>query len=151
MFDRVLALKPNNWSAMWVVGKVQQRLGDEAAALNWFEKSWQAHPSHPDVAREASLSAMHLGRSNLAIVYAHHAAQLDPQSAGLQANLALAYLLAGQLQQAQTNIDLSLKADPADPISKSVQAIIKHFASTRQPPPKTLQDLQVYWSKHTSK
>src|SRR5580765_7008207 len=30
LFESVLALNPDNWSAMWLVGKVHQRLGDFA-------------------------------------------------------------------------------------------------------------------------
>ena len=66
LFERVLALNPDNWSAMWLVGKVHQRLGDFATALSWFERSYQINPSQPDVAREAAMCAMDIGRHDAA-------------------------------------------------------------------------------------
>src|SRR5262245_53898878 len=51
LYQKVLELNPGNWSAMWLIGKVQQRLGDPAAALSWFDQAYQVNPSQPDVAR----------------------------------------------------------------------------------------------------
>src|SRR5438128_168267 len=62
LFQRVLELNPNNWSALWLIGKVHQRLGDKLAALASFERAYHINPRQPDVAREASMSAMDIGR-----------------------------------------------------------------------------------------
>ena len=51
MFDRVLELKPENWSALWIAGKVHQRLGEDEAAFSFFERAYQANPSQPDCMR----------------------------------------------------------------------------------------------------
>jgi tetratricopeptide (TPR) repeat protein len=58
LFEQVLQINPENWSAMWLIGKIQQRLRHNSEALSWFERSYQVNPSQPDVAREASLCAM---------------------------------------------------------------------------------------------
>ena len=146
--ERVLELKNDNWSALWLVGKVHQRLGDRATALSWFERAYQVHPSQPDVAREASMCAMDIGRHDAAIVYAHRATQIEPDNAGLHANLSLAYLLAGRIADAQTCIDRSLAVDPADTISQTIKAIIRHFATNGRTPPNTAAALQDYWRKN---
>src|SRR5205814_6656297 len=148
LFERVLGLAPENWSAMWLVGKVHQRLGDGAAALSWLERAYQVNPSQPDVAREASLCAMDIGRGDTAVVYAHRATQIEPESAGLHANLALAYVLAGRIDEAQRNIESALAADASDTISQTIRAIIQHFATNGRAPPKTTAELQNYWRKN---
>ena len=147
LFARVLEIKPENWSAMWLVGKVHQRLGDHAAALSWFERAYQENPSQPDVAREASMCAMDVGRHDAAIVFAHRATQIEPANAGLHANLALAYLLAARIPDAQASIERSIAADPADKISQTINAIIKHFATNGRTPPTTTPALLDYWRK----
>ena len=38
LFERVIEINPENWSAMWLIGKVYQRL-DITKALAWFERS----------------------------------------------------------------------------------------------------------------
>lgn len=148
LFGRVIEINPENWSAMWLAGKVHQRLGDHTAGLAMFEQAYQANPSQPDVAREASMCAMDVGRHDAAIVFAHRAVQIEPASAGLHANLALAYLLSGRIADAQASIERSLGIDPADKISQTVGTVIQHFAANRLSPPPTVNALQEYWSKH---
>jgi tetratricopeptide (TPR) repeat protein len=148
LFDRVLQLNPENWSALWLVGKVHQRLRDYTAALSWFERAYQVNPSQPDVAREASMCAMDVGRHDAAIVFAHRATQIDPANAGLHANFALAYLLAGHLPDARASIERSLAAEQNDKISRTIEAIIQHFAANGRTPPTTTPALQDYWRKH---
>ncbi|MDB6015830.1 MAG: hypothetical protein JWR19_319 [Pedosphaera sp.] len=148
LFDRVLELKPENWPAMWLVGKIHQRLGDFNTALSWFERAYQENPSQPDVAREASMCAMNTGRHDVAIVFAHRATQIEPANAGLHANLALAYLQAGRISDAQASIERSIAGDPADKISQTIRAIIKHFATNGRTPPTTTSALLDYWLKN---
>lgn len=148
LFDRVLSLKPDNWSAMWLVGKTHQRLGDVTSALSWFERANQVNPSQPDVAREASLCAMEIGRGDAAVAFANRAVQVEPDSAGLHANLALAYLLAGRIDEASRSIRHSLSSDPSDTISHTINAIVEHFSENGHTPPKLTSELQNYWRKH---
>jgi tetratricopeptide (TPR) repeat protein len=148
LFKRALDLAPENWSAMWLIGKVHQRLGEEDTALSWFERAYQVNPSQPDVAREASLCAMDVGRCDAAVIYAHRATQIEPDSAGLHANLALAYLLAGRIDEAHRSIERSLAGDASDTISQTIRTIIQHFATNGRTPPTTTAGLQEYWRRN---
>jgi Flp pilus assembly protein TadD len=105
LFEQVLALNPENWSAMWLVGKAYQRLGNYSAALKSFVDAHEVNPSQPDVLREASICAMSLGRSDEAVAHARRALESQPTNGGLRANLALALLLAGRLDEAKMAID----------------------------------------------
>jgi tetratricopeptide (TPR) repeat protein len=124
LFERVLHLNPENWSAMWFMGKVHQRCQDQATALSWFERAYQVSPSQADVAREASTCAMELGRHDAAISFAHRAVEIAPADAGLHANLALAYLLAGRIPDAQNEIACALAKDATDTISQTIDSMI---------------------------
>jgi len=148
LLERVLELNPDNWPAMWNIGKIQQRFGDNAVALSWFERAYQINPSQPDVAREASLCAMEIGRQDAAIIFAHRSVQIEPSNGGRHANLALAYLLANRISEAQTSIDNALAADPADKISQSIKSAIQHFATNGGTPPTTAPALLNYWHKN---
>ncbi len=144
LFERVLQLNPANWSAMWQVGKIHQRLGDSTTAFSWFERAYQVNPSQPSIAREASLSAMDIGNHNAAIVFGHRATQIEPASADLHANLALAFLYANRITEAQASIERSLAIDPTDTISQAIEADIKHFATTGRIPPATTSAFEDY-------
>ena len=147
LLTRVIDLNPNNWSAMWFVGKIHQRCGDQSAALEWFARAHNLNPGQVDVSREASLCAMELGRSKEAISYASSALRVRPSDAGLWSNLALGFLLAGRLDEAKQSIEKTKVEDPADPIAKTVSRMIEHFIASGQRPPSTTQDLQRYWAQ----
>lgn len=145
LFDRVLQTKPDSWNTMWLMAKVHQRLGDKATAFSWMERAYLINPSQLDVTREASLMASDLGRQDSGIAYARRATQIEPENAGLVANLALSYLLANRLEEAKREIARSLKLDPNDSISKTIHETIMHFADKKKTPPSTTGELREYW------
>jgi tetratricopeptide (TPR) repeat protein len=147
LFDQVLAINPGNYSALWLAGKVHQRLGDQEQSFLYLERAYQANPSQPDVAREVSMAAMNLGRHDAAIAYSFRAVQIEPANHGLQANLALAYLLAGSLPEAQKAIAVALAGDPNDKISQTIAKTISHFVEINRRPPATTPELISYWQK----
>lgn len=147
LFARVLEINPKNWAAMWLAGKLHQRLGDDSAALAWFSKAHSENPSQPDVAREASICAMALGRSTDAIYYAQRALHSKPSDSGLQANLALAFLLAGRLDEAKTAVVKALAIDASDSVSQTIRSMTDHFADCRKRPPSTTAALDKYWKQ----
>jgi tetratricopeptide (TPR) repeat protein len=142
LFARVLELNPENWSAMWLMGKVHQRFRELPTALSWFERAYQINPSQPDVAREASRCAMEVGSHDAAIAFAHRAVQIEPTNPGLHANLALACVLAGRISDAQSAIVRASTDDPGDTISQTIRAIIRHFAANGRTPPSTTPELR---------
>jgi tetratricopeptide (TPR) repeat protein len=147
MLEEVVRAYPESYSSMWMLGKIQERLENQEGYFTWLARSYETNPSQPDVAREASMAAMNLGRHDDAIAYAHRAAQVDPNDPGLKSNLALAYLLAGKTIQAQEPIAQALAANPTDKISQTVAEMIAHFASKGTTPPSTTQALTDYWRR----
>jgi tetratricopeptide (TPR) repeat protein len=147
LYGRVLELIPESWNSMWFVAKTHQRLGELERALEWMERAYQVNASRVDIAREASLMAMDLGRREAAVVYAHRATQIEKEDAGLFANLALAYLLANQLEHAREGIERSLELDSQDEISRTIQEMIEHFVREKKEPPSTTRGLQRYWAE----
>jgi len=148
LFARVLEINPANWSAMWFLGKIYQRLGDYSTAFMWFCRAYRVSSSQPDVAREASICAMDLGLSEDAVSYARAAVQGKPSDNGLVANLALALLLACRLSEARTAIDKATLVDPSDAVSQTVKQMIEHFVASHERPPNTTSALKNYWKKH---
>ena len=65
-------------------------LGEQSEAFRWFSVAHEVNRSQADVAREASISAMELGRSDDAVSFARAAAECRPSDSGLLSNLAIA-------------------------------------------------------------
>lgn len=128
-------------------GQIYQRYGNELAALEWFARAHDLNPGQPDVSREASISAMALGRSDEAISYASSAVTVRPNDAGLQSNLALAFLLAGKLDQAKQYIEMAIVKDPANQIAKTLSRMIEHFTRSGERPPTRTKELEEYWAR----
>jgi Flp pilus assembly protein TadD len=141
-FEQTLQLNPTNWSSMWALGKIYQRLNDDTTALDWFTKAHQINGANPDVAREAALCAMNLGDSKAALKFTTAAMTLNPNDAGLVANHALALLLDHQPESAKTSAERAVSASPQDSISKHVLRLIDDVIAGRRPYPKTVRDLR---------
>lgn len=148
LFYRVLQLNPKNWSALWMIGKVHQRFRDHEKALSAFDRACQIDSSNANVPREAAQSALELGKHDAAIAYTKRAIQIDPADHGLKANLALAYLFATRIPEAQEAVEAALAANRNDPVTQAVWEIVRHFALNNRRPPATLIELTSYWQEH---
>jgi tetratricopeptide (TPR) repeat protein len=148
LFREVLRALPNDWRSMWQLGKTIQRLGDEEAAFGWFEKAWDLKPKNADVAREAALSAMHLGLGQHAIEYSEEALRIEPDEPGLVCNLALSLLHAGRPQQALEKVQEAVRLDKNDKVSENTLRVIRHIAENKAACPQNSAALQTYCKQH---
>jgi Flp pilus assembly protein TadD len=142
LFFEVLELNPEGWPAMWLLGKIYQRLGDHAASLAWFSRAHRVNPDHPDVAREAAIAAMDLGRPNDAVGFCERAIEASPDDAGLHANLALALLFSQRPVEAQVVVHDALTRDPADEVTRNLAAIIEDVLRGKRRCPRHVGELQ---------
>lgn len=142
LLNAVVAYDQTNWAAWWVIGKGYQALGESDQACNAFGKSYAINRDNVDVAREYMISCLDVGRNQDAVSVAEYAVSLSPNDAGLHANLALAYTIAGRLKDAQFAISKSLQIDPHDQISLSLSNIIEQIVDGKRPQPHTIHDIQ---------
>jgi tetratricopeptide (TPR) repeat protein len=142
LLAEVVAYNPTNWSSWWVMGKGFQSLGEAAKACDAFGRSYSLQRENPDVAREFMFECLEVGRTNDAISAAEHAVSLSAKDAGLHANLALAYTMAGRISDAQVAIRKSLELDPKDSISLTLRGVVEEIVAGRRPQPRTLRELE---------
>lgn len=142
LLKKVVQINPDNWNAYWVIGKGYQALHESENACNAFLKAYKINSNHPDVAREYMYECLILGRAKEAIDAAVHAMELKPEDAGLVANAGLAYLIAGQLEDADRTVDRALKMAPDDQMTQSLKTVIGEIRSGKRPQPKNLIELE---------
>jgi tetratricopeptide (TPR) repeat protein len=140
--DVALEIAPESWPAWWLRGKAEQALKDHEAAYESFERSYRLHAANPDVGRELVAECLETGRSGEAVAVAEAISRENPQDEGLLANLALAQLLNGHLDEALRVADAALRLDPDDAITKTVRRRIEDVRAGRRPQPTKLGDLQ---------
>lgn len=137
-FEKALAINSEDWSSMWALGKIHQRLGDQTVAFEWFAKAHAIQPDQPDVAREASIAALDIGKVAEALTLCRSALASKPDDPGLMCNLALAHCLAGHDNEAREYATASADSDPSDVISANVLAFVLDVASGKIKRPKKL-------------
>lgn len=141
LLSQAVAIDPSNWAAYWIIGKAHQSLGDSEKACEAFGKSYGLHKGNPDVAREYMFECLNLGRARQGIAAARIAVSLKPDDAGLMANLALALLIGGQLDEATEAVSKALALAPDDEISRNLQERIADVQGGRRPQPSKMADL----------
>ncbi len=142
LFEEVVRINPGNWAAMWLLGKVYQRLEEFETSLAWFARAHRVNPDQPDVAREASIAAMEVGRPEEAIPFCERAIEANADDPGLRANLALALLFSDRPREAQAIAREALSRDPADAITAQLVRIIDEVVNGTRPCPHHARDLQ---------
>lgn len=141
LLTQAVSINPANWAAYWIIGKAHQALGDSENACESFGKAYGLQKENADVAREYMFECLNLGRAAKGIAAARHAVQLKPDDAGLTANLALALLIGGKLDEAADVITNSLSIAPEDEISHNVKEMIADVQSGCRPQPNKMADL----------
>lgn len=141
LFTEALEINPEGWSSMWALGKLHQRLGDNAAALKWFTEAHRIKPDQPDVLREAGLAALNVGAKEEALRLCFAAVRLAPDDLGLQGNLALAYLLAGDDEHAEECAKVAVSRAPQDATSRAVLALVHDVRQGKKQRPERLSQV----------
>jgi len=132
---QALQIHPQNWSAMWTMGKVYQRLRLQDQALGWFRQAHQIKPDQADIAREAGVAAIETGQGKLAVSFLTAAIAARPNDPGLVANLALAHLVNRDIDQAKSCAVQAVERDPHDEVSRSVLRTICEVEAGTRPIP----------------
>lgn len=141
LFVEVVEIHPGNWAAMWLLGKVHERLEQYERGLQWFARAHRVHPEQPDVVREAAITAMKLGWNDEAVHYCKCGVALQPDNAGLRANLALAQLLSEMPDDALETVREALRMDPMDAIAARLMDLIKDVLDGKRSCPRRIKDL----------
>jgi Flp pilus assembly protein TadD len=141
-FDQLLALAPTNWQAWWLRGKGLQALGDHSRAVASFREAYRIQPASVDVGRELEAELLEVRGFAEAATVARAMSTMVPANAGLQANLAVALALNGQLSEARQTVAAALRLDPNDEITKALARRLDEIANGTRQMPSSLDELQ---------
>jgi cytochrome c-type biogenesis protein CcmH/NrfG len=125
LLKQVVGINPNNAPAYWIMGMAYRALESDKDATIAFGTAYQINPMQRDFAREYSYSCMCSGQTSLAVKIAERVSAQYPTDAGLMANVGLALLADGQLDQAQETTQKAMMLDPADDVTQSLMKEIE--------------------------
>jgi len=135
LLEEALATVADQWPMLWTLGMSLRALGEEEAALPPLRRAYELNPGQPDVGREYAAQCMRLGMAEEGVRVAREVHARFPEDAGLQANLALALLIAGAVEEALSVGQAALVRDPADGITRGLVEYINKVKAGRVPRP----------------
>ncbi|WP_339745599.1 tetratricopeptide repeat protein [uncultured Rubinisphaera sp.] len=141
MLDQVLAEEPDWWNALWFYGKGHSAVGNTEKAYQAFRRAFELEKNVEAIPRELAGACLSLNKFEEAVEVNQHAASLRPDNSPTIGNLAIAYLLAGKIPEAEKTIHAALKLDPTDKINLNIQKTINDVSSGVRSQPKTFEDL----------
>jgi tetratricopeptide (TPR) repeat protein len=142
LLQRGVALQPRSWPAHWLIGKAYQALDDHPRAYAAFRQAARFCDDNADVPRELSLECLQAGKFREAVEAARRAVRVERSDPGLQANLALALLLAGDVDDALDQAEQAVARSPGDEINRNLLAILQEVKEGRRRQPTTLAELE---------
>lgn len=135
--EQVAADRPV-WNVLWLIGMAYRALGDAQASHANLRGSFELNPSQPDVAREYVAACLALGEGEEAARAALQICRAHPEDAGLRANLGLALLVAGRVEEALEAAREALGLSPDDRITQNLCGLIEDVRAGRRPRPTQL-------------
>jgi len=139
--EQAIDIYSEDWPAMWSLGKIYQRLQNDAKSLSYFSRAADIVPEHPDVSREAGVAALNLGDGPKAEFYCQAACRNAPEDSGLISNLACAYLINGHVERALSTAQEAIARNPDDHITKTVLRVIIEVTEGKRPRPNSLRNI----------
>lgn len=123
----------DRWRVWWFLGMARRAASDPLGAFEAFERAYQVHPTHGDVAREFGAQCLALGLGAQGVAVSERNCGLHPNDAGLRANLALACVIAGDMSRAKAEVMRAIAMDPSDAITRSLATMIDEVIAGTRP------------------
>jgi len=111
--SNVLALAPNDLTAIRMLGMAVQRLGDHARAIDCFRRVLAAYPDDADIHVCLGIALHERGETDDAVKHLRHACELAPRSASAWFNLGEALVQQVHTIDAVAALRRALELDPA--------------------------------------
>lgn len=140
--DVAIGIQPESSTAWWARGKALQLLGDHEQAYEAFHRSYKIDEGkNPDSGVQLLLECLETGRGGEAVHVAETITKAQPDNAGMLANLALAYLINGQLADAARAVSNAAAMDPEDQAIAAARTRIDNVQAGRLPKPNRIADI----------
>ncbi|WP_207217670.1 MULTISPECIES: hypothetical protein [Sorangium] len=139
---RQAAERKGAFANLWLLGKVEMRLGELDAALAALQHAHAIDPEQADGCRELGAVYLELDRARDALPIARRAIELRPEDAGLRCNLAVILLLTGDVEGALAEANAALSLDPTDAITRGVLELIDDVVTGRRQRPRSLAEAE---------
>lgn len=138
--ETVLRMKPDNASAMWMLGHVYVKDEKWEEAIAILKQSFQSHP-YSDTLRTLAICGFNTGDYELALQCNELACKMEPEDFGLQVNRASSYMFAGQPKRALQILEQYAEQLKDDEIASLLSRLLKQVIAGVRPCPSKASEL----------
>lgn len=110
--------------AWWYLGMARRSAADPEGAYAALKRAYDASPTIDAIGREYAGQCLALGRGQEAVAVSLRNCELHPEDAGLRSNLALALLIAGDVERAHAEVTRARAMQPGDAVTTALLGII---------------------------
>jgi len=114
-YERVLALAPDNFDGLQLLGLLRVQTGDRPAGIELLERAVAVDPRQICALNNLGNALFNTGRVRDAVDAYRRALLVDPMNVPVLTNLALTLLQVGEYRFASRCIDRALQTDPRNP------------------------------------
>ena len=137
---KVVENHPNFWRAHYFIGKGNEAIGDLETAYTAFNKAFELNAEGENVSRALASVCLETDRVEQALAVSIKEATLFPDDQETLGNLAISYLLNGQVAAARKTIDAAIQLDAYDGVNLHVDQLIQDVETGKRPCPQTIRD-----------
>ncbi len=132
LLEQVVAFRPSDWAAQFLLGRACDLCGDDAAAYARYRLAWEKSADAGHVGPSFAICCMRLGRAEEALTALDAVLEKSPDEAGLLSDRAMALLLAGRIEESLAAVQRALAAEPTDEITRNVLGLIESVRHGRR-------------------
>jgi hypothetical protein len=129
VLERILAIDSSDGAAHWTLGMIARSQAEHGKALDHFRQAYASIPRDLDVGREYAGQCFMSGEGEEGLRVSRALHEQFPDDVAIHSNLALAMLIAGDLDEALATAEAASARDPADPITRNLIEMIRKVKS----------------------
>ncbi|MBV8667065.1 MAG: tetratricopeptide repeat protein [Burkholderiaceae bacterium] len=112
LFQAAAKVEPENAAPLLFLGKIEERLGNVDACIEWLSQANELAPGNPIVALELGGALGRAGRHVESASMMGPVARLHPNDARIHVNLGLSLLMSGQVDRAVQAFENATRIEP---------------------------------------
>jgi Flp pilus assembly protein TadD len=113
---------------LWSAGMGYKMLGRREPAYRAFKHAYAIEQENAEIGRQLVAACLALGGTQEAVAVAAEVSSMHPDDAGLLANLGLALLADGRVDDAETVVQRALAMDESDPVTRRLWRVVRERA-----------------------
>jgi Flp pilus assembly protein TadD len=140
-FEQAFQADPLNAAPLFLLGKIEERLGNGAGNIEWLRRANDVEPNNPLVALELGAALGRRGMYQESLRVLGNAATRNPSDPRIHCNLGLSLLMAGEAEGAVHAFEHTTSLEPDVATNHKLLAYAIEVAAGRKAVPSSERDI----------